>query len=89
MKTQCQRRWTNQLMPAVAARRGSTADSPVRLVEIGGAGRGGATDNNPACGWVRALATYPSDTGPHLLVCGYDKAVNLFTVRGDAAFRGF
>jgi hypothetical protein len=55
----------------------------------GWVGWGGALDGNPECGWVRALATYPSEAGPHLLVCGYDKAVNLFPVRGDAAFQAF
>jgi WD40 repeat protein len=49
----------------------------------------GALDNHPACGWVRTLATYPTEAGPHLLVAGYDDAVNLFTARGRPGFSGF
>ncbi|WP_165965892.1 hypothetical protein [Actinomadura sp. 7K534] len=55
----------------------------------GWVGWGGALDTKPECGWVRALATYPSETGPHLLICGYDKAVNLFTANGDHTFQSF
>jgi hypothetical protein len=46
----------------------------------------GALDNHPVRGWVRTLATYPTGTGPRLLVAGYDDAVNLFTAHGQPGF---
>jgi WD40 repeat protein len=55
----------------------------------GWVGWGGAADTDPACGWVRGLETYPSEHGPDLITCGYDKTVQRFAVHGRRGFQGF